>query len=550
MKGKILFLLVVVLAFLLRFYQLGKVPISLNIDEVVIGYDAYSIINTARDQYGKFLPIVFRSHDDYKPPVLIYLVAPSVAFFGLTDFAVRFPSASLGTLAVILVYLVSKRLFYQKQPLKVALIAALLLAISPWHLQFTRTAFEVGMQSFFTLAGLLFFLKAIDEKRLKWQILFFVVTGIFFGLSLHLYHASKVFIPLFLGVLSLLYFPQLKKNPKRTLVLFTTFAIFLIPAVLLFASPAGRLRFTGTSIFQDVRPHDLNLAWQISDWLRNDWLSVLFFHPTFLEYSWQILNNYFSHLSFNFLFLGQMHPSTDYVPRVGLLYLWELPFLFAGFYHLFRNPDRRPFFILLAWVILGPLPASVTNFLPSSIRAAILLPSFQLVTAYGIVHSYRVLPKIIKFVLPLINAVVLIYFLAYFLHVYLNHAGLDNHKLWYPGYRDIALKTASLAADYKQVIVSTSLDQPQGFFLYYLKYDPKRYLAVEGGTVSGYFGETKNHFDKYYFHPFKWNLANAQPDTLYVGHSEEFPSDAPFLAKFYFPNGVPAAYIVGRVKSD
>ena len=63
MKFLILFL-IVILAFLLRFYQLSTNPPGLNLDEVAIGYNAYSILRTGRDEYGKFLPIVFRSHDD------------------------------------------------------------------------------------------------------------------------------------------------------------------------------------------------------------------------------------------------------------------------------------------------------------------------------------------------------------------------------------------------------------------------------------------------------------------------------------------------------
>src|SRR3989344_1420628 len=104
-KWSLLFLFcIILLATLLRFYQLGINPPSLDWDEASIGYNAYSILKTGADEYGNRLPLSFRSFDDYKPPVYIYLTVISVALFGLTEFAARFPTAVIGVLAVIVVY--------------------------------------------------------------------------------------------------------------------------------------------------------------------------------------------------------------------------------------------------------------------------------------------------------------------------------------------------------------------------------------------------------------------------------------------------------------
>ena len=104
---------VILLAAVLRFYQLGQNPPSLDWDETAHGYNAYSILKTGRDEYGYKFPLYFRSFDDYKPPIYTYLVVPAVAIFGLNDFAVRFPSAFLGVLAVLFTYLMVKELFTQ-----------------------------------------------------------------------------------------------------------------------------------------------------------------------------------------------------------------------------------------------------------------------------------------------------------------------------------------------------------------------------------------------------------------------------------------------------
>src|SRR4030042_267830 len=88
-KTRCILFLILCAAVALRFYQLGSVPASPDWDEVALGYNAYSILKTGRDEYGTFLPLSIRSYDDYKPPLYTYLTVPSVALFGLSAFWAR-----------------------------------------------------------------------------------------------------------------------------------------------------------------------------------------------------------------------------------------------------------------------------------------------------------------------------------------------------------------------------------------------------------------------------------------------------------------------------
>src|SRR3989344_8067591 len=99
--NKILFAFIVLIAFVLRFWQLGMVPPSPDWDEVALGYSAYSIMETGKDEYGKSLPVILRSFDDYKPALYAYLIIPFINIFGLTTFSVRLPGAIFGIIAVI-----------------------------------------------------------------------------------------------------------------------------------------------------------------------------------------------------------------------------------------------------------------------------------------------------------------------------------------------------------------------------------------------------------------------------------------------------------------
>jgi 4-amino-4-deoxy-L-arabinose transferase-like glycosyltransferase len=145
MRKKIVYIIlgfIVLVAIVLRFYQLGHIPPSPDWDEVALGYDAYSIIHTGRDEFGKFLPVVLRSFDDYKPALYAYLTIPTVYLFGLTVWAVRIPSAIFGVISVIATFYLVKELFKRND---LALVSSFLLAISPWSIQFSRVAFEANV---------------------------------------------------------------------------------------------------------------------------------------------------------------------------------------------------------------------------------------------------------------------------------------------------------------------------------------------------------------------------------------------------------------------
>src|SRR6266480_6856835 len=143
MKKKYIFLFFILLiAFFLRFYQLGTNPPSLTWDETAWGYNAYSLGRDGRDEFGKFLPYNYlESFGDFKPPMYAYLDIIPVKLFGLNEFATRFPSAFFGTLTVLVTYVLTKEIFRESKDKEYyALTSAFVLAISPWHIMLSRAA--------------------------------------------------------------------------------------------------------------------------------------------------------------------------------------------------------------------------------------------------------------------------------------------------------------------------------------------------------------------------------------------------------------------------
>ena len=254
MKLKVQFIaltLITLVAIWLRFWQLGKVPASPNWDEAALAYNAYSILQTGKDEYGETLPLILRSVDDYKPGLYAYLASPSVAVFGLNTMAVRLPSAILGTLAILAVFFLVKELFAKnKHGPHLALLSSFLLAISPWHLQFSRAAFESSVGMFFNTLIVLFFIKGLKKPWLL------ILSALFAGLNIYVYQAEKVFGPLLVLVLVIIFRKKLFELPKKWLAL--AIGVGMILTTPFFSSavstPEIFMRARGTSFASDLTP--------------------------------------------------------------------------------------------------------------------------------------------------------------------------------------------------------------------------------------------------------------------------------------------------------
>jgi 4-amino-4-deoxy-L-arabinose transferase-like glycosyltransferase len=173
-------IVIIVFASLLRIVNLSTNPPGLNWDEVSMGYSAYSLSETGKDEWGQPWPILFRSYGEWKSPVYIYVLIPFIKIFGLNAWGVRLPAAIAGVVAVYLTYLISRKLYSDK----VGLWAAFLLAVSPWHLMLSRPGFEAGLSLTLILTGIYLML----NFKSIW-------AALPFGLAIHTYHSAKIVVP-------------------------------------------------------------------------------------------------------------------------------------------------------------------------------------------------------------------------------------------------------------------------------------------------------------------------------------------------------------------
>ena len=293
-KKKISFYLILisVMAFILRAWRLGSYP-PLLWDEASLGYNAFSILKTGKDEYGSFLPLIFKSFGDYKPGLYVYLVLPFIKLFGLTELAVRLPAVILGSLTPLFLYLFVKEVWEDE---KVALFSASLLTFLPWHIHFSRGAWESNVLVFFLVLGSWLFVK----RKYFGCLLFFL-------LALWTYQGAKMMVPLILFGLVFFNWKRLKKEwldykskPKKFLPILLILLLMGAWFYQSFTGPAkNRLKVMG--LFSYRRPaSEVEMIIQ-EDGKETKDLHFYLFHDEWLSLFRGSLSRYFNHLSPRFL---------------------------------------------------------------------------------------------------------------------------------------------------------------------------------------------------------------------------------------------------------
>lgn len=564
MKGKITYLIlfiIIVIASILRLWRIGDVPISPDWDEVALGYNAYSIMQTGRDEYGKFLPIVLRSFDDYKPALYAYLIIPFIKIFDLTVFAVRLPSAIFGILTVFGIFFLAKELFElglkksnSNDSVMIALLVSGLLAISPWHIQFSRIAFESNVGLAFNVFAALFFLWGL---RKPWLL---ILSSLLASINLYAYQSEKVFTPLLFVALIILFRKELFLLPKKYIVIAAMLGFFVSMPIVHYTltNREALSRAKDVSILANTTPFlQENVQRLIWDRERHDYLGLVLDNRR-VTYLKTIISSYLSHFDLNWLFIkGDI--ARHHAPSMGLLYLWELPFLLIGIYSLiFGSFSKKTKALVFAWFLLAPIPASVTSGVPHAVRTLNFLPTFQIFTAVGVTTAISIILNIkyeivkiqIKYLILSMYFLFLLFNFLYYLNQYFVQQNYFHSQYWQYGYEEAVSAIRGVENEYNKIIVSNQppLDQSYIFFLFYLKYSPDTYQK-EVRFASGKLTEI-HRFGKFEFRPIDWNTESKDKKILYMGTRDDFPINVDLVKAVYFFNSRESKEPIESVKQE
>lgn len=545
MKIYVALFLIVILSFFLRFYRVTEDPPALNWDEVSIGYNAYSVLKTGKDEWGNFLPVHFKSYGEYKLPAQVYASIPAISIFGLNELGLRITPVMYGTLTVAILFFLGRQLF---QSNLAGLAASFLLAISPWHIHLTRASFESSFATFWISLGMWLLVKGFKKK------IWFVISMLPFATSAFTYNSARIFIPLFLVVIFFLYRKSLIKFRKVAIISILVFTVSLLPLVPYLLSGERSARYKLVSISDDP-----GLVPRINE---NRGHSKLpkplprLIHNKITYVSFYFARNYLAHFTPQFLFLSGAPHKQHHVQEIGELYLFQAPFLLIGLWGLIKYKHKFKG-LLFSWLFLAFIPVSVTgDSIPHALRTLIAAPFYQLICAFGFLIGLSWLKKYgvkIKAILAIFLIMIIVFSLDYYFNQYYNVYPYKYSRDWQYGYKQVVEYISHHKDEYDLIVFTRHYGEPHMFTLFYLNYDPSKYQNDPRLVrFETYDWVRVLNFDKFYFPDLgdrgtKFEdivNKNQGKKLLFIGRNGDFPKEIPRLYSVNFLNGENAFDIV------
>lgn len=356
----------------LRLPMLGSNPPGLFRDEAEKVYTAWSLGRTG----GYHRPAMVSAGGGEASPALIWtgpplvvdawgshisaiyhwLDVPFALLLGPTAWAARWPAALAGLLTLWAVWRFARRAW----DAEVALLALFFLAISPWHVLFSRWAQQgILVPLWLALALWLFERGRLAAGRPWW------LAGVALGLAFTTYEPARLQVPLFLVALAWAHRQDLSRNRPMALLALLAFLVTVTPIGLWlgFHRAEGLARWGRVSILAREGATPLSVASEF-------------------------VGNYLRHLSIPFLFLRGDANLRHSVPGFGQMHWIELPGLLAAL--LLAFTQRRPQDLTVAlWFLLAPVAPSLTTESPHALRAIASLPAAPVLSAFGTAALFR-----------------------------------------------------------------------------------------------------------------------------------------------------------------
>lgn len=501
------FILIIGLASFLRLYKLASLPPSLYWDELSLGYDAYSILQTGKDHHGNPWPLIsFTSYGDYKPSGYFYAIVPFMAVFGLNEWSVRLPSAVAG-IFIVLGMGVFTRIIAHKiwqglsiNDLRLAqLIGMAVASISPWLLQFSRAGWEVNVATALLFWAVLLGIQTHHKQR--YLLLFFSAT--FAALSMYTYHATRLVAPLVLLAVFLLQLLESDENGKwrlkylqKSLVPLLLPGLFFIllvsPLLFSVSDPTTQQRFAETSLLSDGEyVRQSNAQRELAP---DNFISRLFTHR-YLFAGQQLVGSFLSHFSADFLFISgdqNLRHSTGYT---GVLMITDSIWLFLGIgavslASLKQPRSRKVILLLLFWLCVGVVPAALTKATPHALRILPTAPIFLLLISLGFLQLYLWLKKhssntVLTAVLVLAVIGTIGYWFSYWRYYTKVYPSLTANQ-WQYGYKEMVTKVEALRQQEKATpfFITREQGRPAMNYWFYTQTPPAVVQSVAANTAK------------------------------------------------------------------
>lgn len=338
------------LGLLTRGLGLAENPPGVFLDESALAYNAWLVGASGIDQYGERWPLLFRALDDYKEPLFVYSVAGWLKLFGPSTANARLPAALFGVLGLAAAYGLGREALGSRRG---GLLSALLLAVTPWHIQYSRWSEQAIALTVVHSAAVLFLLRTLRRGRHADA----VAGGLLLALGLYAYSTARLVVPLTLvGFAGYAAWRRAERaRPVRTALL--AFAVACLP----FAFSQ-----LGLGVAPNLRAATLGLPLA------------------------EIPRAYLAHLAPGFLFVSG-DGNLRHTPGAGLLPWYMGGLWLVGAAQAWRTRSRAGLGIV-GLALMAPLAGALSREYPHATRALTLLPYAQITAAGGALALLDALP--------------------------------------------------------------------------------------------------------------------------------------------------------------
>lgn len=520
---------VVLLASFLRLYQLTTNPPSLYWEEVAVGYDAYSILQTGKDFHGQSWPIVaFESFGDWKPSLYFYAVVPAMAIFGLSELAVRLPSVIAGLAIVIGTGVLAQFALRDRvSGRRAQLIGMAVAAISPWAIIFSRGGWEANLATALILWGVNAFLFFIDRavvqgeqpfqlKREERTVGWLILAAFCLCLSMYAYHSARLVAPMVgIGLLGVWWAKAaqartglidqarhfIATNGRFVIVGLGVTLFLLAPLLVSLTKVETQQRFQETNIFADLELLKRSQSMQLA--AGNTPAARILYHR-YVIYSQEVLRNFLQHFSLSFLFLNGDVNLRHSVQFMGQLYHIEFVFLVLALWQLLRHRRAIDWF-LVWWMVVGVFTAALTKATPHALRILPTLPVWLVFITSGICAVYELSDSVIVRMQSLLPWLKRSAFLLVLTFALLLAYGAELTMFWrfytqlYPklyggafndGDKQMVQAVDRLATENPElpVVIMRSRGRPSVYYWFYTQTDPRE-VQIANATAPKDQGE-------------------------------------------------------------
>lgn len=463
--------LVLVASIFLRFYKLAEIPGGVYVDEAAIGYNALSLAETGKDEFGKNYPIFFRSLGTYSSPLYVYFVSIILRFRELDIFSVRILSAASGVIATIFVYLITRELrLFKSNPLQV--LVSLIFTTFPWTVFTSRGIHEPMFAFSLLLAGAWLWL--LSEKRS----LYAIPSLVLFAVSTYAYQAERLIVWLLVPIL---FWYTGRRRTKYFAAGIILFLLIQLPQILISFTPGFSKRASGLFYLETIKEQ----AEKIS------------FLPSFLtlplSFAREFGGRFLTYLSPRSLFFEGDPDLQRSLPELASGYSWMvIPYL-MGCYLLFTNWRKKNVKLITFLALISITPAALTGDPFASLRALTFSFPLAVVITLGTEKIRDHTPRLL-FSFLFLGVVVgsgLYLWRSYFILLPNERA-----KAWGYGFEELAERIAKDQGTH-YLIDQTRIKPAYIELAFYWKYPPKELQKRWGQeTLKNYYTDTK--FDSYY----------------------------------------------------